>query len=121
MVSLKLEEEKVRNSLNQQDILLEALARSLRKAEYWIETIAKAKDQKQIELWNRLKEEAYSQIENNLYLLSWLEEKETRNLEELNTSGIAISVEPKNTRQTVPQGFHRSFGSILIKDRSKEK
>ena len=102
---------------NQQEyLLLKSLFRALRRAEYWTQQVAKAQNEKQVELWSKIRSEAYGHIENCIYMLDWLNEKRPKNLE-LEPEPDIIVAEPKTTAMLIDKPkMHRSFGGILIKN-----
>lgn len=99
---------------NQQEyLLLKSLFRALRRAEYWTQQVAKAQNEKQVEVWSRIEDESYGHVENCIYLLEWLKEKRPKDIE----PDLPIIVkEPLVTRALVPKSKHRSFGGILLPD-----
>lgn len=97
----------------QEERLVQSLYRALSRADYWTKQVAKAQNKKQVELWGKIRSEAYGHIENCIYLLEWNKEKRPKNIE----SDLPIIVkEPLVTRALVPSKMHRSFGGILLPD-----
>jgi len=101
------------NYKQQEYLLLKSLCRAVKRANYWTETIARATNKKQVELWSKIEDEAYGHVENCIYMLDWLEEKIPKEIE---SDLPIIIVEPKVTRTLVPKSFHRSWGGLLLPD-----
>ena len=100
----------------QEQELLQSLYRAVKRANYWTQQVSKATNKKQLELWVKLEDEAYGQVENCIYLLDWLEKKKPKD-RELEPELDIILQEPATTQMLISKrGFHRSFGGVLIKD-----
>jgi hypothetical protein len=110
----------------QENILLEDLYTYLKAAEYLRELKEKAKTKEQYIAYSKAYQIALGRVSNDLFLLDWNQEKQSKenlaNLDiekELDTQ--VITEEPILTRALVPKGWHRSFGSVLIKDKEREE